>query len=113
MLADGRKPGYPIVDAHSVLDVITRYEGIHGDFEVRPGAKRRSGLRILRVALLRDLSGETYGQAATRLGISRNGAFDSYLDHARLLISDAHYGEIATTLSCALLAGCRAYSSGV
>jgi hypothetical protein len=111
LLADGRKPGYPIVDAESVLDRIAGLERLHGDLKVRPGRKCRSGLRILRVALLRDLSGETYAQAAARLGISRPCAFESYLDHGQLLISDPRYEELVIWLTRALLADCRSHFS--
>ena len=111
LLADGRKPGHPIIDPLSVLKQVAAYESERGDFEVQPRRRVRSGLAVLRAALLRDCSGQTYAEVAVRLGVHRSHVSDLYADHARLLRMDSRYREIVVTLTLALLSQLRSFAA--
>jgi REP element-mobilizing transposase RayT len=109
LLADGMRPGHPVVCASVVQDHCARREAQHGDFDVRPNRNRQSAMRSARIALLRDLSGETFAQIAARVGLSGTRTVAIYRDHARLVVADDAYADLVVELTLAVLDHCRAY----
>jgi REP element-mobilizing transposase RayT len=103
-LADGTKPGHPIVDPGTLLDVLTPLQGERPSWKVCPRRKPASAIRIMRVALLRDLSGQSYTAIARAVGVSDTKAKSLYQDHQVLMVRDAQYAQAAVELTLQVLA---------
>jgi len=92
LLADNTKPGLPLVDAKTVEVVVADRSSRGGCWCLRtPGFRSKDGWEVVRVALLRDLIGETYSAIARRLGRSPAHPRKLYQIHARCLSSDKEY----------------------
>jgi hypothetical protein len=98
-----------VVGAAVVLDHCAAREARYGDFDVRPHRNRQSAVRSARIALLRDLSGETFTQIAARIGLSNTRTVTIYRDHARLLVADNVYAALVVELTLGVLNHFRDY----
>lgn len=91
-LADNTKPGLPLVDASTVALVVADRSSRVGRWRLHArGYHVKDGWEVVRVALLRDLVGETYAAIARRLGRSPAHPRKLYQMHARCLSSDQDY----------------------
>lgn len=107
-LADGTKPGLPYVPAAFVRRVVDEEQVERGMWSCRAGkVKRRDAWPIVRVGLLRDLSGMTYAEICRAEGCSANMAARRVQQHAGLLEVDSDYRERAARLGSRCLAGDR------
>lgn len=99
-LADQTKPGQIYVDARNVLAQIEQVQPNRPDFECVPEKlRRRSAWPIVRVGLLRDLSGSTFQQIAVALDISQGSAQVRANQHRRLIKRDPAYAEVTARLA--------------
>lgn len=69
-LADGTKPGIPVLHAATIDEAVGRARLVHGAWTIRPSAKLVDGWTQLRAALLRDLGGLSDREIAARVGCS-------------------------------------------
>ena len=105
MLADGTKPGIPLVDLESVERVIG-LESADRAWTVRVRQEACDAWPMARVGLLRDLCGVTFDEAARRSGHSSQCAWRIYRRHRNLLQEDEDYARTVGALSTAILATC-------
>lgn len=93
-LADGTRPGHPIVDAATLADVLDPLGRVRPTWQVSPRRKPASGVRIVHVALLRDLAGLSYTAIARTVGVSDTCAKAIYRDHGVLMATDSRYAQV-------------------
>jgi REP element-mobilizing transposase RayT len=100
-LADGTIVGMPVCDPDDVDEIVARAKGMHGNWTIRASRKSSNAWIQAHVALLRDLTGATWVDAARRSGVSTSAAWHSYAKHQHCLESDDAYGarmgELAAT----------------
>ena len=95
-LADGVRPGVPVLDPDSVRSAIEIRS------RVLPQAwtvERRNGWQVLHVGLVRHLCGLGLVEIGTLLGVSRSSAGTLSQLHARLLQSNAEYSRRAALVA--------------
>ena len=99
-LADGTRPGLPLVSPGTVDALVATHRRRAPSAVVDLGPRRRRSVWALaRVALLRDLAGETYAATGRRLGESRAAVARTAEEHRAALASDAGYRGIVTELA--------------
>ena len=99
-LADQTKPGQVYVDARTVLAQIEQAQSDRPKLECVPEKlRRRSAWPIVRVGLLRDLTGSTFQQIAAALDMSQGSAQVRTKQHRRLVERDPAYAEITARLA--------------
>jgi hypothetical protein len=103
-LADATKPGHPIVGPATVLGHIAEEELKRPSWLVNPHRRPVPAFRMMRVALLRDLSGQTFASIARHTGISPTYAKTTYQDHGLLAVADSEYSRLLLHLTLQLLA---------
>jgi REP element-mobilizing transposase RayT len=103
-LADGTVVGMPVCDPDDVDGVVTEAKREHGDWTIRASRKSSNAWIQAHVALLRDLTGATWVDAARRSGVSTSAAWHSYAKHQRCLDSDESYAVRMGELASAALA---------
>ena len=91
-LADGTKPGIAVVDPRSAMCAVESAPSELTELTARPQSGRRhAALDLMRVALLRDASGESFVSIARRLGMSPSTPKKQYRLHGECM-DDAEYG---------------------
>lgn len=93
-LADGSRPGLPLVDAIAIERALGR-ERSRGELPVKPGRVQRDGWSLAQVALLRDLAGQTFAEIGTRIGRTRENAAHVYRCHRQALENDDYATRLA------------------
>jgi hypothetical protein len=106
-LADATKPGLPHVDAQTVMEVVDRVAAKIGDFPVRPGRNLRSGVRLLRVGLLRDLAGQCQALIARTCGLTLMVTRCALADHESSVVKDSAYLQRVVECAREALAACH------
>lgn len=97
-LADGTRPGLPVLDAGTVDEVILASASELSPIEVRAGNGRtRPAAELMRVALLREAAGETLLSVATRMNMNPSTPARLHRLHRRLL-QHAPYREAYVAL---------------
>lgn len=99
LLADGTRPGLPIVPPESVALAFA----LHPLPPASAGAPatidgHRDARRTLRAGLLRDLCGCSYEEIGRRLGRSRGSVWEDIRAHHRAVIADPGYSAVASAL---------------
>ena len=104
-LADQTKPGLAYVGAQIVLSRIDRAERRRPNFKCVPEkVRQRDAWPILRVGLLRILSGSTHQYIATVLDMSQGSAQVRAQQHRRLVQRDPEYARLAARIAADCLA---------
>ena len=111
-LADGTKPGIPLVDPESVEEVLTGEASIAGPWQVKLARKSADAWVLAKVALLRELCGTTFEEAARRSDRSIQGAWSLYRRHRELVICDEEYSTRVADLAGKVLVACHGSLSG-
>ena len=106
-LADGTRPGIPLVDAESVEEVLARAKGLGGEWTVKLARRPADAWAIARVGLLRDLCGTTFGEMGRRYGCSLQGAYRLHGQHRSLLLGTEDYRERVEGLAGQVLSACH------
>lgn len=91
-LADGSKPGLPVVAPEAVEEAV---QGLEGSVEEAWKIGRRSAWLVLRVGLMRQLGGLSLEAIGDRVGLARSGVGNITGLHLRLLESDTTYSQRA------------------
>jgi len=110
-LADGTRPGIPLVDPESVEEVLTAEAAIDGPWQVKLARKSADAWALARVALLRDLCGTTFEEAARRSARSIQGAWSLHRQHCQLVLGDDGYAARVADLAGKVLAACHGLST--
>ena len=106
-LADGTQPGIPLADPESVEEVFARAQSIDGPWTVKPARKSADAWAMAKVALLRDLCGTTFEEAAHRSARTTQGAWVLHGQHRGLVLSDEGYAARFCALAEKVLATCH------
>jgi REP element-mobilizing transposase RayT len=107
-LADGTRAGLAVADAEALVELLSQEHAAVGSWPLRRARTTWDGWHIARVALLRDVCGQTYREIACRSGHSRQDACVQYARHVELLQEDADYaGRIAELAERAVAATWR------
>jgi REP element-mobilizing transposase RayT len=93
-LADGMTPGHPLVDPVTLSGILAPLERARASWRVCPRRRPRSAVQTVHVALLRDLSGQSYSAIALAMGISDTHAKTLYRDHGILMATDPEYARV-------------------
>ena len=102
-LADGRRPGVPVVSVGTLEGIVARHRIASPEWCVRPVRKGRSGWTLLRAGLLRSACGLTYAEIGRRCERSTTVAQDMVAAHRTLLEASEEYGtRVAEVLAAAL-----------
>jgi REP element-mobilizing transposase RayT len=95
-LADGTRPGLPLVAPETVERLVATHRRRAPGSMVDVGPRRRRSVWDLAlVALLRDLAGETYASTGRRHGLTRDQVARRADEHRTALASDLGYRGIA------------------
>jgi REP element-mobilizing transposase RayT len=105
-LADGTRPGIPLVDPETVHEVLAN-EVIHGAWKVRVRRKLVDGWALAKAGLLRDLCASTFEEAGRRCERSTQGAADLYRNHRWLLQKNEDYAVRVSALTKAVMSACH------
>lgn len=108
-LADGTRAVVPVVPPSGVLRVLREAESGRPRWEVRLHRKARSGWAVARIALLRDLAGETFCAIALRTKGSPSATRAAYTDHRELLRASPEYAEQVGHLAHAAVQRCHGW----
>jgi REP element-mobilizing transposase RayT len=106
MLADGTGVGLQACDASGVVEWLGSARSHHPPTRKRGPNERWDPWKQVGVALLRDLSAESFPRIAHWIECSPTAAWNMYDRHCELLVSDAAYREwfhgllTAATLAC-------------
>ena len=104
-LADQTKPGLAYVGEQIVLSRIDREQKRRPDFKCVPEkVRRRDAWPVLRVGLLRCLSGSTHQCIATILDMSQGSSQVRSQQHHRLVQRDPEYSRLAAQIAADCLA---------
>ncbi len=98
-LADGTRPGLPVVGPLQVVDMLERFrlEGMGQDVSL-PGTRRRTAADLLLIGLLRDLSGQPWAEIGQRVGMHPSSVREAHRHHTRLILEAPPYAELAHDL---------------
>jgi REP element-mobilizing transposase RayT len=97
-LADGSSLGHPLVDPRHLLVLLARLEAERPGWRVSPTRRAVHAIPILRVALTRDLGGQTYATIALGMGLSRSHVTQLYRTHGVLISDDPDYARTFSDL---------------
>ncbi|MCC7140042.1 MAG: transposase [Planctomycetes bacterium] len=105
-LADGTRPGLPLVRAESVARLVNEHRARAPGGWIHAGGQRPIALWDVALAgLLRSLAGETLVAIGRRLGTGRDGARRLHLEHRDALEHDVGYRGVVVELARRLLRG--------
>jgi hypothetical protein len=91
LLADGSKPGQPVASPRSVIGQVWEFEVARGAWTVCFGKRRRDAWLLLRVGLMRDLTGSTWEEIGRSVGCTASHASRLYRLHLELVRRDDVY----------------------
>ena len=95
-LADGTSPGLAVAAPQSVLTAVAELaEAAPGDWRVKATRQARDPWSLLRIGLLRDLTGATWQEIGRSVQLSASRVASLGRQHARLLVEDREYAERA------------------
>lgn len=111
-LADASKPGHPVVDPLTIFELLATLDRERPGWRVHPSRRAVPAGKIVRTALLRDLSGQTFASISRGLHASPTHCKSLYADHAKLLAADSDYAQTFLDLTLRGLAAVRDDSGG-
>ena len=97
-LADGTPPSMPIAPAGLVLEVCSRASAIRPDWRLRRGRNDVDAWSVIRVALLRDLCGQSWVEIARRCSVGSTSTRRHYRCHQDWIVAN---GDYTRALGCA------------
>ncbi len=98
-LADGTRPGVPLVAVETVDRLVAEHRRRAPDSFIGAGPRRRRSLwDLVWVALLRDLAGESYAAIARRQATTRDAVARRAEEHRTALAGDVGYRAILAEL---------------
>ena len=98
-VADGSRPGLPVAAPTTVCRVIERRKMREPDWRVGLNRKKRCGWSVLRVGLLRDLTGARYPEIGRRIEAVSQTARRTYELHAELIGEEGDYAMTASDVA--------------
>ena len=99
-LADGTRPGMPMVMPRKVADLVASRRRLSPSAQIVVGARsKRSLWDVALVALLRDVAGETFESIGRRTVATAAECWRRYGEHRKAMDSDASYADVVTELT--------------
>lgn len=102
-LADGTRPGIPVLDVDTLLRALDPARRLDPEWRIGTGRARRPGWELLLVGLLRSLCAESFESIARRVGVPASTAHSQFLRHAALIAADAGYADRLQTVASSAL----------
>lgn len=99
LLADGTRPGLPVLDAARLGRVLDAAMEHFGPWRIDHGRAHLDGWRILHTGLLRELCALGFREIGIRTGCSRSQAWRDNELHRQFLISQDGYAQRAAELA--------------
>ena len=97
-LADGTRPGVPILAPQTVQQITDRLAEDDPDWIVHPSRKGRSGWELIAIGLLRNASGLSLAEIAGRRSIDIPRVQRAIAAHRALMESDERYAQYAAAI---------------
>lgn len=105
-LADGTRPGLPVLDASTVERALRRASEQYGNWPVHRPRKILDGWRLVRTGVLRDCCSLGFREIGVRRACSSSQVRRDYELHRALVVGDERYAElVAEVVKQALPAG--------
>ena len=104
-LADNSEPGLPVTGPSTVLAVVAAAESLAGPWRIKRGRRNRDAWIVLRAGLLRDFTGATWSEIASRLSRAPSTASSLCATHASWLREDGEYAMVASDLAGQVVPG--------